>query len=221
MSKRSYRRLAVVAGAALALGSMAPAMATRVGGDADAEVSADTINVSSLLSGVQSNQLPTGLVLNTVGSVKQTALSTAFLTLGDVHTIVGDAVSGVTCVAGAGTSAVLGLGAGVLADAGVGVGLGGVHVGLGVDALVGAPIVLVGDVTECLGDIKGDFLATVGHAQVAAGAVTQLATGAALSAVGAVQSLPSAAASMATPLLLNDLLNITASGNGAVLASLF
>ncbi|MEW6471894.1 MAG: hypothetical protein AB1679_06465 [Actinomycetota bacterium] len=41
MSKRSYRRLAVVAGAALALGSMAPAMAQRSnGGDADADADA-------------------------------------------------------------------------------------------------------------------------------------------------------------------------------------
>lgn len=39
MSKRSYRRLAVVAGAALAVGSMAPAMAARL--DAGAGASAD------------------------------------------------------------------------------------------------------------------------------------------------------------------------------------
>lgn len=41
MSKRSFRRLAVVAGAALAVGSMAPALAVRVDAGAGAEAEVD------------------------------------------------------------------------------------------------------------------------------------------------------------------------------------
>jgi hypothetical protein len=52
VSKRSYRRLAVVAGAALALGSMAPAMAQRIDvtGAAGADVSVDPVDATGILT---------------------------------------------------------------------------------------------------------------------------------------------------------------------------
>jgi hypothetical protein len=49
VSKRSYRRLAVVAGAALAVGSMAPAMAQRIDVDADANASVDAADLITVL----------------------------------------------------------------------------------------------------------------------------------------------------------------------------
>ena len=57
MSKRSYRRVAVVAGAALALGSMAPALAHSVDVDGVADVD---VSVSSP-GGVSSAALPIGI----------------------------------------------------------------------------------------------------------------------------------------------------------------
>ena len=65
MSKRSFRRLAVVAGAALAVGSMAPAMAVRVdaGAGAAAEVDPtmvvnDVVNITGALPLPELGDLP-------------------------------------------------------------------------------------------------------------------------------------------------------------------
>ncbi len=115
-------------------------------------------------------------------------------------------------------SAVLGLGAGVLADAGVGVSLGGAHVGLGLDALVGEPLLLAGDLRECLGNVRAGVLTAVGHAHTAVDTATQLATTTALGAVGTVTG---AVVGTATSPLLDSLLDVTASGNASVLVSLF
>ena len=63
MSKRSYRRLAVVAGAAVALGSMAPAMAQRldVSGVAGASVSVDPAEATSSVTDVTNILGPTAI----------------------------------------------------------------------------------------------------------------------------------------------------------------
>ncbi|MCA1843934.1 MAG: hypothetical protein LC792_12275, partial [Actinobacteria bacterium] len=164
MSKRSYRRLAVVAGAALAVGSMAPAMAAQVASanSADAGVAVDTIDVNQILGGAQSSQLPTSLVLSNLGNVQSLAGGTAFALSSDAQTIALHALGGVQCVASTGLSSVLGLGAVATGGATVGVGLGGVGLGLdGAAALVTAPLTLVGSATQCLAPLKGDVLTTV------------------------------------------------------------
>jgi hypothetical protein len=58
VSKRSYRRLAVVAGAALACGTMAPAMAARVsaGEGAGATASVNTVDISDVTGLLPLNQ---------------------------------------------------------------------------------------------------------------------------------------------------------------------
>jgi hypothetical protein len=73
VSKRSFRRLAVVAGAALAVGSMAPAMAVRIdaGAGAEAEVDPtmvvnDVVNITGALPlpGLGALPIPTYTQLN-------------------------------------------------------------------------------------------------------------------------------------------------------------
>ena len=220
MSKRSYRRLAVVAGAALAIGSMAPAMAAQVVSTnaASAAVDVDTIDVAPILGLVQSNGLSTTALLNSVSGVRTIATTTAFGTVADVQNVVGGAIFGAQCVVGTGTSAVLGLSATALANAGAGlnVGLGGVGLGLGggAVALAGAPA-LVGSATGCIGPLQAAALGTVGSVQGAATTVAGLASGTALTAVSTAPGLVRGVITTATPLLLNDLLNIGVSGGAS------
>jgi hypothetical protein len=110
VSKRTHRRLAVVAGAALALGSMAPALAARVDGNAEATVDLDSllgdVNGSALgLDGLLDLEILAG-VLGTVQSVPAallvdvtslptTVLGTAFGAVG----IATQVVAGVTTTA--------------------------------------------------------------------------------------------------------------------------
>jgi len=221
VSKRSYRRLAVVAGAALAVGSMAPALAARVDSAGTADLSVDTVDVNSILGG-QSSLLSTSSPLETVDSVKTLAGGTAFTAVNDVKTLGFDALGAGYCLVGAGTNAVLtGLDAGVLANAGLGVGLGGLQLGLGLDALAGAPLTLVDSATQCVGSLKTDAVGTLTDLKGAATAAGALATTTAFQAVSLAQGLPSTVSSMAAPLVLGDLLNISGSGNAAAMMSLF
>jgi hypothetical protein len=97
VSKRSHRRLAVVAGAALALGSMAPALAVRVDGDAEAsvdlesllgDVSGDALGLDGLLDlNILADVLGTvqavpAAVLADAAALPTTVLGTAFATVG-------------------------------------------------------------------------------------------------------------------------------------------
>jgi len=215
VSKRSYRRLAVVAGAALAVGSMAPAMAAHVGGNADgaATVGVETIDVSNVIGDVQdANLLPLGTVFSTAGTARTLVRGTALLALSDVQNIVGDAM----CLAGSGVGAALSVDATALASANVG--LGGLSGNLA-GALV-APLDVVGDATSCLGQLQGHALAAVDQVQGVAAAATTLATSTATQAAVMAQGLPVQAINIVQPLLLNDILNITAGANlNAVLGS--
>lgn len=108
MSKRSYRRLAVVAGAALAVGSMAPALAARVDADADVVVPVDVVgvlpvgllDVSDLVS-IGSIAALNDLAINDVtavvnalnidvDSISANVLQTVTANVGDVTATVGD-----------------------------------------------------------------------------------------------------------------------------------
>ena len=84
MSKRSHRRLAVVAGAALAIGSMAPALAVRVDGNADA-----TVDLEALLGDVNGEALGLdGLLdLNIVADVLTTVQAVPAAVLSDVSAL--------------------------------------------------------------------------------------------------------------------------------------
>ena len=62
MSKRSYRRLAAVTGAALAIGAMAPALAAQVGASVSADPSPQVTDVTGLLPSTSGLLPPTGLV---------------------------------------------------------------------------------------------------------------------------------------------------------------
>ena len=106
MSKRSYRRVAVVAGAALALGSMAPALAQRVeaSGVADVEVSAPAATSGAGIADASSILVPVYPILGLgLGTLSTTVLGTA--------AIAGTTVVGTTAVAGStvlGTAVVAG-----------------------------------------------------------------------------------------------------------------
>lgn len=222
MSKRSYRRLAAVAGTALALGSMAPAMALRLGAEGTGDVNIETIDVTDVIGGVQSsNLIPTGALLTTVGSVRTLATGTAFLAITDVQNIVGGALGSARCLVGAGTDAAFGLVAAATADAGLGVGLGGIGLGLEVGAIVGAPLALVGNATTCLAPLQTAAMSTVAHVQGAATAAGTLVTSTALSTVGSAPVLVGGVFNQVTPLLLGNLLNIGASADAGALLGLF
>lgn len=223
MSKRSFRRLAAVTGAALAIGSMAPAMAARVvtSNAAGASVSADAVDISGITGGLLASQNinPLGLGLGLVAPVLTTVQGAPGLVLSDVQDIVGAALCVPTTVVGAA------LGANVLAGAGLGVGLGGVS--LGATGLLNAPLAVVDGVASCAGAVVGDALGLAGQAQgIAAGAVST-ATGLAGTAVVTATSLPGTVFTTAGGLLnpagpLSSILNIQASASGStnVLAGL-
>ncbi|HEV3364667.1 MAG TPA: hypothetical protein VG795_11135 [Acidimicrobiia bacterium] len=94
MSKRSYRRLAVVAGAALAVGSMAPAMAAQVNveGDGTATVDVSEVTVPSAGSLIPSSLIANaqGYALGTVFGAQGLVLNTAGQLQNDVEDIAGD-----------------------------------------------------------------------------------------------------------------------------------
>lgn len=83
MSKRSYRRLAVVAGAALAVGSMAPAMAVRIDAGAGAEAEIDPAGLVTELTGALPVELP-DVALPTVGELNGTVITLGGLGLAGV-----------------------------------------------------------------------------------------------------------------------------------------
>jgi hypothetical protein len=220
VSKRSYRRLAVVTGAALAIGSMAPAMAARVVtvNSASANASADTVDINSITGGLLSSQAtpdPLGLAFGLAGPVLTTVQAAPGMLLSDVSTIVGDALCIPTGVLGAA------LGADANAAAGLGIGLGGVS--LGATGLLNLPLAVAGGVTDCVGPIVGDALGVVGQAQSLAGGVAGQATVLANTALSTATSLPQTVFTTAGGLLnpagpLSSILNIQASGGASLLA---
>ena len=217
MSKRSYRRLAAVAGTALALGSMAPAMALRVGSEGDANVEIETIDVTGALGDIQdADLLPLGAVVQTVGTVRTVVSASTQALLLDVFTLLGD----VQCVADAG----LGLGVNLTANVGLGVGLGGIA-GSATGLLEGG-LESVADVQDCVEDLAGDAIETALGAVGTVQAVGGIATSTALGAVALAGGIPGVVVGTVTPLLLQDILTVTADATlnavlGAGVASLF
>jgi len=225
VSKRSYRRLAVVAGAALAVGSMAPALAVRLDGvDAKAVgtagVQVNTNDLGDTMDSVQASDisLPTNLVFGTLGNVKNTLgyfgpvfLSDAYGLLNDVHCPLYASLGGLDVD----LAAVANVAAHV--DPGHVVALGNAA------ATLDGPLDLVGDVQDCIGDIKADAVDLVGDTKAAVGVVAGIGTSTVLGAAATATSLPTAVAGTATPLVLNTVngLSIDASAQAAALVSLF
>lgn len=110
MSKRSFRRLAVVAGAALAIGSMAPAMAVRVDADAEVDTDAvitDVVNITDALPIPAVPALPALPALPSITQVNGTILTTGVLAngllgtgFGGLNTLLGTAVGGLGLLGG-------------------------------------------------------------------------------------------------------------------------
>ena len=225
MSKRSYRRLAVVAGAALAVGSMAPGTAfllddldpeVKAGGAAT--VSVDTIDVSDVMGRVQSSHLslPTGLVFGTLGGVRATLGYHAPILVGDVIEILGN----VKCPVAAALD--LDVVAKVIATAGLSVGNGGIALGATALALAVAPLEVVEDIQYCLGQIKADVVETLVDTKAAVATVAGLATGTALGAVATATGVPALVLGTATPLVFGTLnnLNVVATAQLAAVVSI-
>ena len=205
MSKRSYRRLAAVTGAALAIGAMAPAMAARVDTNGNASVSADSLDITDVTGALPPVAVPTTLVTTLAGSLMGTAHSAQTLARADVHNLVGDA---------------LGLTGGIL-DAGIGAGATGVvNAGLGgatVNAagIVNAPIDVLGAVgsSGIVGDSLGAATGMAGLAVPVALQTAGVATSTAFSTVGTVTSLPAGLGGV-----LSAVLGTSASANVGLLA---
>ena len=209
MSKRSFRRLAAVTGAALAIGTMAPAMAARVttSGDADVTVTPNLGAVSA--SGLTDGLLPAGLVPTAlVADIAGSLLATPGFVLADGTHLLGDVLAVPTGLVGTALGTTLNANAGVIA------GLGGVS--LGANGLLDAPTAIVGSVLAGTGPLVGDALTTVGDAT----APVQLIAGAGLNLVstlpatvstlpGTVLGLPS----FITGSGLTGILGITGSAN--------
>ena len=201
MSKRSYRRLAAVTGAALAIGAMAPAMAAHVTSDGAASASVDSINVTDVTSALPAVALPS--VTTLAGSLVATATAVPGMALADVHNIAGDAA---------------GLGGGLLSNglsAGLAgaatAGLGGVAVSTA--GVVNAPLGLLGAVSDSglVGDTLGAVQGVTGLALPLAFGTAGTVTSTAFGAVGTVTALPAG-----VPGILSALLGSSASANIAL-----
>ena len=221
MSKRSYRRLAVVAGAALAVGSMAPAMAARVANadSAGAGVSVDTVDISDVtgLLPVQQNLggLGIGLVGNIAGSLLTTVSGAPAVVVPDALDLAGDALCVPTGLVGTG------LATSIDAVAGLHVGLGSVGAGAGVGSLLNVPFATVGSVTGCAFDLVGDALGTVGDVQVSAAPIVNTGLGVVGGVAATATGLPQVVLGLPGAVFgLGDLLNVNAAGHANLGAAL-
>lgn len=215
MSKRSYRRLALVAGAALAVGSMAPAMAARVDSSAGGSATVD-------LSGL-AGSLPSITGLAPIGTVT-TVAGTALGIVQGAPTMAQSAVNNVVTTA-LGLVNGLPVGGNLLSvdaadNANVGVNVLGTGVAVtGVSATAAG---LASGVTAVPGAVVGTALQT-------AGPVVGTAVGTVGTVVGIAQSVPGSVIGTANGLLTGGLgglgiLNIlggsSVSGNTSVSAGL-
>jgi hypothetical protein len=219
VSKRSYRRLAVVAGAALAVGSMAPAMAVRVSSSnvGEAAVSVDTLGVSDV-TGLLPN-LPLGSSLGTVtgiaGSAVTTAKSLPSIVVPTAFGLAGDAL----CIPTGLLGTALDANVGVLA--GLNVGLGGIAGGASGAGLVNLPVAAVGTVTGCAFNVVGDAMGTVGAVKATAAPIVATGLSVAGGVVATATSLPGVVLGLPSQVFgLGSLLNVTAAGNVGLGAAL-
>lgn len=211
MSQRSFRRLAAVTGAALAIGSMAPALAAHVATSGDADV-AVTPNPSAASVPAITGLLPTGLVPTAlVGNIAGSLLATPGFVLADSTHLVGDVLAVPTGLVGTVFGTTLNANAGVIA------GLGGVSVGA--NGLLGAPTGIVGGVLGSSGPLVGDALTTVGHVAGPAQMVAGTGLGLVSTLPGTVGSLPGTALGLPGVITGSGLTGILGiSGNANVLA---
>lgn len=101
MSKRSYRRLAVVAGAALAVGSVAPAMAAQVnvGGNGNATVNISDVTLPTMDSITSSSVIAQDYALDAVFGAQGLVLDTAGQVQTDVENIMDDLLDATSALA--------------------------------------------------------------------------------------------------------------------------
>jgi hypothetical protein len=205
MSKRSYRRLAIVAGAAVALGSMAPAMAAHVTSGGNGSVSVDSIGVTDVTDALPPVALPTAMVSTLAGSLLGTAHAVPALALADAHNVVDDAFG----LTGGVLSTGLGAGATGAVDAGLGT------VSVNVAGLVNAPVDVLGLVgsSGLVGDTVGAVGGVAGLAVPVALQTAGVATSTAFSTVGTAFALPGTVSG-----LLSAVLGTSASANVGLLA---
>ena len=205
MSKRSYRRLAVVAGAALAVGSMAPAMAARVSSGGTASASVDSVDISSVVDSIPPVSVSTGGVTLLAGSLLGTATSAPVLLFNDASNIVGDAMGMANGALGSSLSAA--------ANGGVTAGPGGATVNLA--GVAGAPLNGLGSLgsSGLVDDTLGTVNDVTGIAVPTALGAADLATSTAFGAVGTAMSLPGTANGV-----LSALMGSSASANVNLLA---
>jgi len=202
VSKHSYRRLAIVAGTALAVGSMAPAMAAHV--DAGSNGSA-TVDISGGTAPTVPTILPAGFLSSLTDTALVTAQSAPGMALSDVNTIAGD---------------LLGIGGDILAS-----GLPAVDVNAGANASSGGSAGGNGSVsvtipTDVLGTATGAPGILAGDALGAAAPVVNTATTVANTGLAAASTLPSSLLGTSGTLLNGGVLLPSLTGNVNVLASL-
>ena len=183
MSKRSFRRLAVVAGAALAVGSMAPALAVRIDAGAGAEAEIDPTMVVNDVVNI-TGALPLPELSDANGLVDNVLDHATLLGLGLGGSLLG-ADCGLVAVASCNTTPVVDadipvnaaglnvLGGGILNNTG--------DLGLGVIAPIAVPVVasvLDGGILNAglLGGPLGGLLdvAAAGNVNVLAGLLASL-----------------------------------------------
>ena len=175
MSKRSYRRLAVFAGAAFAIGSMAPAMAAR-------EVEANASGSASVDPNLNLDDLTGSALPLDLDGLLTTATDLTTLAQGRVEAITGAVESDVTGLLDTAVNLpglLLGGSSTPLATVGAnGSILGAVNVlgSAGVSAPLGAVGVLTGAPTALLGTVMN--LETLAEVQNTVGLATEIATGA-------------------------------------------
>jgi hypothetical protein len=205
VSKRNFRRLAVVAGAAVAVGSMAPAMAASVSGGSDGSA---TVDISGVTAPTLPTVLPAGFVDGLTGTALTTAQAAPGMALTDVNNLMADAfgIGGDLLASGLPAASL---------NAGANASSGG-SAGGSASGSVTIPLDAVGTATDGSGVLADDALG-------AAAPVVGTALGMADTAVGLAQSAPGIALETAGGLLsggLGILDGSSASGNVNVLASL-
>jgi len=205
VSKRSYRRLALVAGAAMAAGSMAPALAANVNAGGSSSASVDLSGVTPGLPSV-GGLVPTQFV----GGLTGMAIGTVQSAPAMVVTGVSGLMNGALGIAGGLTNPATSLDVAGNAD----LGLNALSAGVAVNGVADAASGLVDGVVAAPG-------AVVGTARGVAGPIVGTAVGVAGTAVGMAQSAPGIALGPAGGLLNGGLLgSLTDVLGGSVQGSL-
>jgi hypothetical protein len=167
VSKRSYRRLAVVAGAALAVGTMTPAMAAHVNANGTGTATVDVSDVSLPSAGTL---IPGALIADAQDFALDTVFGGQALVLGTVGDLQNDVSGIVTDLLGATSNLSVGLNANANASSGgATVQVGGAAVG-GADLLGALP-----DPGTALSGVQGSLTPVVGFGVTTANRALTLA----------------------------------------------